>query len=250
LNRHLSVFGNHYEKTPIVFIFDPWCEITVNREADPKTEISGAEKGFMDSWLELIVAVVLGLATLGSAWSAYESVRWQGIQTFRLAESIAAGRRAAEKLVHANQVRGADLILLEAYLRALAENNSRLADFLFQRFRPEFKVATEAWLKTQPLKNPSAPPSPFVMKEYSLAVEKELHQARQEEAAKFTEARKANAVSDTYLLLTVLFSVALFLGGIAAAFKRRKIRGTVLALSFITMTSGAICLALLPLATE
>jgi len=52
-------------------------------------------------------------------------------------------------------------------------------------------VATEAWLATRPLKNPSAPSSPFVMKEYSLAVEREMQQARQEEAKKFTEARKA-----------------------------------------------------------
>ena len=86
------------------------------------------------------------------------------------------------------------------------------------------------------------------MKEYSLAVEKEMQQARQEEATKFTEAMKVNEISDTYLLLTVLFSVALFLGGITAAFQTRKIRGAVLALSVITMASAAIFLAFLPLA--
>ena len=150
----------------------------------------------------------------------------------------------------ANQLRGVDLVLFEAYLRALTENNQRLAEFLFQRFRPEFKVATEAWLKTRPLKNPSAPSSPFVMNEYSLAVDKEMQQSRQEEATKFTEARKANTISDEYLLLTVLFSVALFLGGITAAFKRRRIRGMVLALSVMTITVAAIFLAFLPLAKE
>ena len=130
------------------------------------------------------------------------------------------------------------------------KNSSTRRIFPFQRFRPEFKVATEAWLKTRPLKNPSAPSSPFIMKEYSLAVEKEMEQARQEEATRFTEARKANEISDTYLLLTVLFSVALFLGGITAAFKRRRIRTIVLALSVITVTAAAIFLAFLPLAKE
>jgi hypothetical protein len=52
----------------------------MNREADQKKEIFGAEKDFLDSWLELIVAIVLGLATLGSAWSAYQSGLWNGIQ--------------------------------------------------------------------------------------------------------------------------------------------------------------------------
>jgi hypothetical protein len=140
--------------------------------------------------------------------------------------------------------------LFEAYLRALSENQQHPAEFLFQRFRPEFKVAAEAWLKTQPLKNSSAPSSPFVMKEYSLVADKEMQQLRQEEATKFNEARKANGTSDSYLLLTVLFSVALFLGGITAAFKRRKIRGMVLALSVLTITAAAIFLAFLPLAKE
>jgi hypothetical protein len=224
--------------------------MAVNHEAERKEGVFSAAGYPWESWFELIVAVILGLATLGSAWSAYQSGLWNGIQTFRLAESIAAGRRAAEKFVHANQLRGVDVVLFEAYLRALTENNSRLAEFLFQRFRPEFKVAAEAWLATRPLKNPSAPSSPFVMKEYSLAVDKEMQQVRQEEVTRFTEARKANEVSDTYLLLTVLFSVALFLGGITAAFKRRKIRGTVLALSVVTITAAAIFMAFLPLAKE
>ena len=88
------------------------------------------------------------------------------------------------------------------------------------------------------------------MKEYSLAVEKEMQQTRQEESTKFNEARNANETSDTYLLLTVLFSVALFRGEITAALKRRKIRGIVLALSVITVTAAAIFLAFLPLAKE
>jgi hypothetical protein len=88
------------------------------------------------------------------------------------------------------------------------------------------------------------------MKEYSLAVDREMQQARQEEATKFTEARKANEISDTYLLLTVLFSVALFLGGITASFKRRRIRRVVLALSVITIAGAGIFLTFLPLAKE
>lgn len=220
----------------------------MNHEAERNEEVFGAAGYPWERWFELIVAVILGLATLGSAWSAYQSAVWGGIQSFRLAESTAAGRRAAEKAVYANQLRGVDLLLFEAYLRALSENNQWLAEFLFQRFRPEFKVATEAWLATRPLKNPSAPSSPFVMKEYSVAIDKEAQQLRQEEATKFTEARKANEISDGYLLLTVVFGVALFLGGITAAFKGRRVKAIMLALSVITITATATFMAFLPLA--
>ena len=83
-----------------------------------------------------------------------------------------------------------------------------------------------------------------------MAVEKEMQQARQEKTTKFTQARKANETSDTSLLLTVLFSVALFLGGITAAFKTRRIRGIVLVLSVMTITAAAVFVAFLPLAKE
>ena len=222
--------------------------MAVKHEAERNDEAFGAAGYPRERWFELIVAAILGLATLGSAWSAYQSALWGNIQSFRLAEATAAGSRAAEKAVHANQLRGVDLLLFEVYLRALSENNQWLAGFLFQRFRPEFKVATEAWLATQPLKNPSAPSSPFVMKEYSIAMDKETQQLRQEEATKFTEARKASDISDDYLLLTVGFGVALFLGGITAAFKGRRVRALMLALSITTITAAAIFMAFLPLA--
>jgi len=220
----------------------------LNHEVERNKEVFGGAGYPGERWFELIVAAILGLATLGSAWSAYQSALWDGIQSIRLAESTATGRRAAEKAVYANQLRGVDLLLFEVYIRALSENNQSLAEFLFQRFRPEFKVATEAWLATRPLKNPSAPSSPFVMKEYSVAIDKETQQLRQEEASKFTEAREANETSDNYLLLTVVFGVALFLGGITAAFKGRRVKAVMLALSVITITATAIFMAFLPLA--
>jgi uncharacterized membrane protein len=111
-------------------------------------------------------------------------------------------------------------------------------------------VAAEAWLATNPLKNPSAPPGPFIMKEYSLEVEKEVRQLRQEEEKKLAEAKKASEISHTYLLMTVLFSMVLFLGGIAAAFEKKRIRVVVLALGVLLLTAAAITLAFLPLANE
>jgi uncharacterized membrane protein len=86
------------------------------------------------------------------------------------------------------------------------------------------------------------------MKEYSIAIDRETQLLRQEEATKFTEARKANEISDDYLLLTVVFGVALFLGGITAVFRGRRIRAIMLALSVITITATAIFMAFLPLA--
>ena len=68
--------------------------------------------------------------------------------------------------------------------------------------------------------------------------------------AQFAEAKKASEISHTYLLMTLLFSMVLFLAGIAAAFDRKRIRVVVLALAVLVLTAAAITLAFLPLANE
>jgi hypothetical protein len=216
------------------------------QEAERKESASRQERDPWEGWFEVIAAVLLGLAMLASAWSAYQSGLWNGIQTFRLAEANGAGRQAAAKDMYGNQLRGIDAVMFERYVSALSEKNHQLAEFLFQRFRPEMKVAVEAWLATQPLKNPSAPLTPFTMAEYSLVVAKEAQRLHEEETKKFTEARKANKISDTYLLLTVLFGIVRFLSGIAAAFEKPRLRVVILALATVTMTAATIAMAFLP----
>src|SRR5688572_15466684 len=221
-----------------------------SEEPHEKDGLSAHQRELWQRWFEVLSAMILGLAMLGSAWSAYQSGLWGGIQDFRIAEAQISGRQAGEKAVFANQLRAIDVVLFERYVSALSENNQQLAQFLFERFRPEFKTAAEAWLATKPLKNPAAPRTPFVMKEYSLAVEKEMRQLRHEEETKFVEARRANEISDKYLLLTVFFSVVLFLAGITAAFEKRLVQLSLLGVSVILLIVSGAGIAFLPLATE
>jgi hypothetical protein len=61
-------------------------------------------------------------------------------------------------------------------MKAEASGQHKLAQLFERRFRPEFRVAFEAWKKTDPLNNPDAPPGPLMMPEY--------HNAKSEESAK------------------------------------------------------------------
>jgi hypothetical protein len=53
--------------------------IMTTDEIAQKHESSGAAGYPREGWFELLVAVILGLATLGSAWSGYQSGLWSGI---------------------------------------------------------------------------------------------------------------------------------------------------------------------------
>jgi hypothetical protein len=46
---------------------------------------------------KVLSATILELAMLASAWSAYQSGLWGGIQDFRIAEAHVIGRQAGEK---------------------------------------------------------------------------------------------------------------------------------------------------------
>ena len=91
-----------------------------------------------------------------------------------------------------------------------------LSAFYFDRMRPEFKVALEAWLQLKPLVTEGAPPSPFAMDEYVL--ENAVEAARLQDVADqhALDAAEANQTSDDYVLTVVAFALVLFFGGISS----------------------------------
>lgn len=219
-------------------------------KADAQAATSGQREEHWQDWLRVVAATVLSVAALASAWSGYQSGLWNGLQTFRLAEMASIGRRAAEKTMVASQMRTMDVLVSLEYLRALSEGKQQQAAFLFQRFRPELKEATKAWLATHPQENPAAPPTPLAMKEYSLAADQEAAQLREEGEKAFTAAEVANATGETYLLLTLLCSLVMFLGGIATAFKGWRLNIVLLTLAVLVMVWTAARMVVLPLAVR
>ncbi len=115
------------------------------------------EKRETSRWLDIGSAIVLALATMASAWCGYQSARWSGVQTFRLAAVSTAGREAAAQSMKALELRGLDASMFINYVEARGRGDTSLEDFLYQRFRPEMRKALDAWLKTDPLHNPHAP---------------------------------------------------------------------------------------------
>jgi len=63
-----------------------------------KSELEKTKRRF-----ELYETIILSIAILGTAWSAYQAALWNGIQTFRLAEVAASSRAAMEKHLFTEQ---------------------------------------------------------------------------------------------------------------------------------------------------
>ena len=193
--------------------------------------------------IELTTTIVIAVATIASAWCAYQATLWGGIQTFRLSAVNALGRKSSEQTVRAGQMRTMDAILFIEYLKGKERHEDFLADFFYHRFRPELKRATDAWLATKPFQNPQAPPHPLVMEEYSLEPEQEAKRLNVESAQKFEDAKQANENSDRYIMLTVLFASVMFFGGISTQFEtpRSKIALIVIGVFVLCTALGMVC---------
>jgi hypothetical protein len=211
--------------------------------------ISGsASSTKFEKWLEIAATLLLAFATVGSAWSAYQSKRWGGVQMFSMVAANGARSEAVRLSDEASQLTSIDVSMFLQYISAVSSHQQQLADFILQRFRPEMKTAVNAWRATQPLKNPDAPPSPFAMKEYSLSTLQQSDRMNQLALQKLNEAKAANTRADDYVLLTVLFASALFFGGIGTKMQLRSLRIVLLSLGIVVFVATAVTLFSMPIA--
>lgn len=182
------------------------------------------EQPHLTKALEVISAIVFALAAVAIAWCAYQSAWWGSIQLFRAVEASGKTREASVKTITAQQQRLVDVGMFMQYLNAVHQDNAKLAEFYRKRFRPEMRVAIEAWLATKPLENPEAPLHPFVMPEYSQKAEAEAQQLRDQAEQIFGKAREANRVLINYVFLTVLLASSLSLGSVAGRFQSGRVK--------------------------
>ena len=201
-------------------------------------------------WVEIGCAIILALATVASAWCAYQATLWGGVQIFRLAAVSKAGREMAVQSLTALQSRGMDANMFINYLEAHGRGDAQHEGLLYQRFRPEMRKALDAWLKTDPFQNPQAPLTPFRMAEYVQSEQLEANRRQAEADQQEAAAARANRISDGYVSLTVLFAVVLFFGGIGGTLRARRLQLVMLGIAVLLFVGTAVMMGMLPVCRE
>src|SRR6187200_3636543 len=115
------------------------------------------------NWQELLVTVLLVVAALATSWSSYQATRWNGEQAAAAGRTNAIRIEASRADSLAEAQTDIDVATFIAWAEADVTGDRELADFVMDRFRPEFRRAFDAWTVTAPLTNPDAPPTPFAM---------------------------------------------------------------------------------------
>lgn len=214
--------------------------------------------------IELIATITMALAAILTAWCAFQATKWGGIMSIEFSSANAARIESAKAEGLANTQRSVDVNVYTQWLDAVASEiaegvippvreagyepqEGTLSAFYFERMRPEFRTALDAWLATDPLNDPDAPPTPFAMEDYQLEASVEAEDLVTQAEERRQAALDANQNGDNYVLTVVGFSLVIFFAGISSKLKERRNRWIALGVAMLLFAGGIVALAFLPI---
>jgi hypothetical protein len=185
--------------------------------------------------IEIAEAILLAIVAVATAWSGYQTARFDGRQAhlyglsnkYRAAENRAATRSGQLQLY--------DSSTFSFWLQAKAQGD-RAAQRLFERrFRVEFRPAFAAWLQTDPFHNANAPPGPLLMPQYRNTAARHAERYDAKATAAFEAGTSARETGDKYLRNTILLATVLFLTALAQKFRLHSVRAGMLGVSAVLL---------------
>jgi hypothetical protein len=222
-------------------------------------------KGFFHASdrVELVATIAIAIATILTAWSAFQAGKWGGTQAINFSEAGAARTESTRADTLAGQLVQIDVAMYLDWVSALAEESAAgvipalneynfepvpgtVSGFLGLRFRDEFVPAVDAWIASDPVNNSDAPKTPFEMEEYVIAKSLEADALSALADEKASDARDANQSGDNYVLTMVLFASVLFFAGVSSKMNSRRNQVLMLSFGVFVLVSGIVILVSLP----
>jgi hypothetical protein len=200
--------------------------------------------------VEVAAGALLAVAAVATAWSSYQSTRWNGEQAKASGRTNAIRVEAARAQGLAQAQTQVDLATFTEWVNAYSRDEASLAKFYFRRFRKEFKPAVNAWIATRPLKNPNAPLTPFAMPQYRLAAAAEAKRLDAEAELSAATVRRDIQRASNYVLGVVLFAVSLFFAGMSMKLRSAHVRVGLLTLGWILFVGTLVWIATFPVSVS
>lgn len=222
---------------------DPRPQPEGGREGDdaPGGFVERVERRTGKTIQEVVTVLVISLTAVLTAWCGFESSKWGGEMSIAFSQASSARIQAASAQGTVNTSRQFDLTIWGAYVEAVAADDTRLADYVRDRFTPEFRVAYDDWVA-----HDRALPSPFKEPSYVPPGTDDYETLTARADAKFQQALDNNARGDRYSLLVVLFALVLFFAAMSGRDFAQWVSRTFLGLALVILVVGATILATFP----
>jgi hypothetical protein len=186
-------------------------------------------------WIEILEAIVLAAVAVLTAWSGYQAAKWDARSAAAYAMASQTTTQAQEQQTLAGQDHLYDIIALNTWITATRGGDKAFAALIERRFRPEYEVAFQAWIKTDPLNNPNAPLGPAFMPEYKSAKLEKSKALNEESSRQFQDGVNSRETGDRYVRITVLLATVLLLTALAQRFKIHAARVGLLAVASVML---------------
>ncbi len=197
-------------------------------------------------FIAILEAVLLSLVTIVTAWAGYSAAKWGTESRLELSQGSALRIEANRAFAVAAENRNYDASTFNAWFIADTLGEPEKMALAERRFRPEFRVAFDAWRATSPDTNPSSPPGPSYMPEYRQPEKDQANQLdRRADVATASGYRSAD-LADNYVRITVLLATVLFLVGIGSTFSLRQVRVVLASVSAVMLVIAVVLIAQQP----
>jgi hypothetical protein len=190
-----------------------------------------------DRLLELIVVLLLGITTVGTAWCGFQATRWNGdsgdlngVATAQRVEGSRLFGVATQKVTY-------DSMMVAKYAEASQQGNVKLQQFYRQSvIRPEFLPVLDRWEAAVKAGDPTV--GVFEDKDY-LAEQFAAYEETVAAAEQATqESQQAGEIAEGYVGTTILLATALFFAGVTTSFRYRIAR-----ILLLILATGAVAIA-------
>src|SRR4051794_25944820 len=152
--------------------------------------------------LEVLAVVLLGIATIGTAWCGYQATRWNGEEDDLARTASNLQVESARQFGLATQRVSYDSIMISQYAQAVASGDERLQDFYRNSlFRPEFLPLLDEW--QQQVAAGGSPGNLLGDQEYLDTQLADYRGTEAQSAAVTVEAQEAGTNADDYVLTTL-----------------------------------------------
>ncbi|RXZ47152.1 hypothetical protein [Agromyces binzhouensis] len=198
-----------------------------------------------DRWkraTEIVGVFLLSVVAVLTAWCGFQASKWGGEMSIAFSQASSARIQAANAEGEARSARAFDLTIYASYVEAAGSGEDELADYIRQRFTPEFEVAYRAWLRDGQIER-----APFAREEYVPEGTYEAQELNDRADEKFAQALENNQRGDNYSLLTVLFALVLFLTAMSQREIVPWVARTLLTLAGVVAIVGVSILATFPI---
>jgi hypothetical protein len=218
----------------------------VAEEQEDEKRGTAAEPKGHDRLITIVEAILLAVVAVLAAWSGFAAAKWSTHASLQLARASAARTEANRADFEGFALRNFDSSTFNAWFSAYVAGNRTAEHVAELRFRPNFLVAFNAWLKTDPFTNPHAPKGPTYMPQY---VQPDLAQANTLNARAnnyYTLGEQAGTNADNYVRTTVFLATVLFLVGISGHFRVRAARIALISVGGVILAFSCVLLITAP----